>query len=658
MKRYCGSVRSVLVCCGVLAAPAILPAKDDVPAWLLDAARQPTPESAKNAPAVVLSHIAEVVVEDGGKIVTTERYALRILKREGTKDAVVVKSYPSDTGKVRDLRAWVINGEDGRKLGKERMADLGAGDGLYDQVRARSIDGSHDCKDGSIFGYESVMEEKSVFTQLDWDFQHHLPVVDSRYTLRLPAGWASKAVTFNHAALAGVTGDGVTSWELRDLPYIEHEPASPPLTSIAPRLVISIFPTAGTRTVLGETFANWVDVSRYASALQDPQSLPDAAITAKAAALTANAHTDMDKIRAIGTYVQNIKYISVQTGLGRGGGYQPHPASFVFEKNYGDCKDKANLMRAMLRAVSITSYPVLIYSGDPRYVREEWPSPQQFNHCILAILVSKEVRLPASLDHPSLGRLLIFDATDPDTPVGSMPEYEQNSFALIAAGDKGALLRMPETAIETDHVERRTDVELSASGELSGKIEESFFGSPAVEARSSFRHRDRGDYDKSVEHWMNASVQSASVSAVNPSDDFAGNQFHLDVRFTAPRYAQLSQNRLLIFKPVTPPRGEFAFASRQKREYPVLLPSDRFNETMTVKLPEGFDVDEMPDPWKFDGEFGHYESSCAVAGRTLTCLRTMQIKAQLIPPAQYPALREFFEHVAGADAAPVVLVRK
>ncbi len=641
----------------LLALPCALCAKSDVPQWLLDAAHQPTPAYAKDAPAVVLVKAGDVSVEEGGKIVTAERYAVRILTRDGRQDARVFKVYLSDTGKVRDLRAWVVNGEDGRKLGKEDTADVGLlGDALYEQTRARSIDGTKDCAEGWVFGYESVVEEKSVFTQLDWEFQGRLPVVDSRYTLRVPNGWEAKTVMLNHPA--AVQDSGGTAWELRDLPYIEEEPASPPLTAMVPRLAISLFPASGAHTVLGQTFGTWLDVSRYASGLADPQSQPDAAISAKVALLTANAHTDLEKIRAIGTYVQNLKYVSVQTGLGRGGGYQPHPASFVFEKNYGDCKDKANLMRAMLRAVSINSYPVLIYSGDAAYVREEWPSPQQFNHCILAIEVGRDVRLPATLENAALGRLLIFDATDPDTPVGDLPDHEQNSFALIAAGEKGVLARMPAGASESNMVERRTELKLSATGAITGKLEERFSGTPAVRARRQFRQRDRGDYDKSVERWVSASVQGVSVSAVDPSDDFAENQFHLDVKFAAPRYAQLSQNRLLIFHPVTPSSNEFGYAARAKRSHPVLLPANHWNETLTVELPEGFDVDEIPDPGKIEGAFGRYESSCAVRERALTCTRTLQVKAQSIALAQYPAMRDFFEHVVGAQSAPVVLVRK
>ena len=109
--------------------------------------------------------------------------------------------------------------------------------------------------------------------------------------------------------------------------------------------------------------------------------------------------------------MQNLQYISIDIGVGRGNGYRPHAASQVLAKAYGDCKDKANLMRAMLKSINITAYPVAIYLGDADHVREEWASPYQFNHCIIAIKVGDEVIAPTIITDAKLGRLLIFDAT-------------------------------------------------------------------------------------------------------------------------------------------------------------------------------------------------------------------------------------------------------
>ena len=117
----------------------------------------------------------------------------------------------------------------------------------------------------------------------------------------------------------------------------------------------------------------------------------------------------MEKIQSIARYVQGIQYISIQTGIGRGGGYRPHTAGDIFAKSYGDCKDKVTVMRAMLKAVGISSYPIGIYSGDASYVNEMWPSPQQFNPAIIAIKISDSTASPISIQHPSIGRLMIFD---------------------------------------------------------------------------------------------------------------------------------------------------------------------------------------------------------------------------------------------------------
>src|SRR5213075_1499208 len=150
------------------------------------------------------------------------------------------------------------------------------------------------------------------------------------------------------------------------------------------------------------------EVSRWLTELSDPQAAANEAMSAKAQSLAGGAGTEYEKIRAIAQFAQSVNYVSIQTGLGRGGGYRPHSAAEVFAKSYGDCKDKANLMRAMLKAVGIDAVPISIYSGDRDYVRADWPSPQQFNHCIIEVRVSDETHAATIIRDPKLGRLLIF----------------------------------------------------------------------------------------------------------------------------------------------------------------------------------------------------------------------------------------------------------
>ena len=56
---------------------------------------------------------------------------------------------------------------------------------------------------------------------------------------------------------------------------------------------------------------------------------------------------------------REIRYVGLELGIG---GYQPHPAPQIFAHRYGDCKDKATLVSAMLSEIGVESYYVVINS--------------------------------------------------------------------------------------------------------------------------------------------------------------------------------------------------------------------------------------------------------------------------------------------------------
>lgn len=80
--------------------------------------------------------------------------------------------------------------------------------------------------------------------------------------------------------------------------------------------------------------------------------------------MTAGATTELDRICAIAAFTQHTKYVEIALNLTRGGGYTPHRAEETLARNYGDCKDKATLMRALLKALDIESYLVNISADD------------------------------------------------------------------------------------------------------------------------------------------------------------------------------------------------------------------------------------------------------------------------------------------------------
>ncbi|MBV9209690.1 MAG: DUF3857 domain-containing protein [Acidobacteria bacterium] len=639
-----------------VAAPA-LAVGDDAPSWLQQAASLQTPAYDKDVSAVVLYDEANVTIGEDGKITTVRNYAIRIITREGRRQAFASVQYDTTMDKVSDMHAWLIRpGGSVKKYGKDETVDLSISNDVYNDTRTKQIVAAEDADAGMVFGYQITTEKHSYFNQSTWFFQRgDMPVISSRYTLKLPSNWQASSVTFNREKIEPTVSGSAYAWEVRNLPPLKNEPASPELTNLAPRIAISYFPTEGARSNGARTFDNWKEVSRWYTELSDGQSVPSEALTAKAKQLTANAKTELDKIRAIARYAQDIQYISIQVGIG---GYRPHSAADVFAKSYGDCKDKANLMRAMLKAINIESYLVLIFAGDPTYVREEWASPNWFNHCIIAVKVSDETKAPSIAMHPTLGRLLIFDATDDMTPVGDLPTHEQGSFALVTAGDNGALLRMPTTSPEDNLMERQANVVLDSDGTIKATISERSMGQRATYERMLFHKYSRPDYTGIIEGWIGRGANGAVVSKVDPNDNSVEGRFALNVEFTARSYGQVMQDKLLIFRPAVITENQNLVLSEAKRQYPVVLNSRAINETVRVKLPTGFVVDEMPDPIKLNTSFGTFTASYEVKDGDLVFTRSLVQRASTIPVEDYAKVKSFFAGIRAAEQAPVVLAKK
>jgi hypothetical protein len=633
---------------------------DDNPLWLQQAANIKVPAYDKTVSAVVLVDDSTTTVEADGRSTKVYNFAVRVLQKEGRDYAAGSVGYIPNVGKVKDFRAWLIRpGGETKRYGKEETLDVASDmNDVYNEYRRKRISGASEAEVGSVFAYTFTLEDRSVFSQDDNFFQNEIPVINSRYTLVLPAGWRAEAITFNHPNIEPQVTGSTYVWELTNLPPIADEPFSPHPRNLAAHLAVSYYPPTTGPAVPIKTFTNWTEVATWMSELEDPQVQVDDALSRKAYELTALAKTEYEKIQAIAQYVQNIRYISIQIGVGRGGGYRPHSSTEVFNKSYGDCKDKANLMRAMLKVVGIDSIPVSIHSGDdPNYVRSSWPSPIQFNHCIIAVKVSDQTQASTIIKHPTLGRLMIFDPTDSETQIGDLPYYLQGSLALLDTKQSTDLVTMPITPPEMNQLERSGSFQLSSDGTLTGKIQEQANGQAASIYRTDFKRLSKPEYNALVERRISSGVTAARVSKIEPSDNAKNSKFTLDVEFAAPAYGQLMQNRLLVFRPAVVSRREGTSFAATERKHPVVLRAAAFSETVTVQLPAGFAIDEVPDPVKLVTSFGTYNTSYEVKGSELVFKRQLSQQAATIPAADYGMVKKFFENIRAAENAPVVLAK-
>jgi hypothetical protein len=634
-------------------AVAEVAAAATLPQWAreLVAASQPATGHA----VVLLDHI-EVEIRTDGTLRTSRRYAALIVDRAGRDAASIRGVYVPGSGSIKTLRGWVASRGKVRAVGDDAVVDAAlVNNDVFNEVRVRAMSAGDEVTPGDVFAAELESEERLLFAQLEWQMQQAWPTRTLRRTLVIPPGWRATSVMFNAPPLEPRRVGNSLVWERDGVAALPDEPAMPPHTDIAPRLAVSVFAKPPGRAP-GE-FESWQSVAQWLHGVSDGASAATAAVVSTARRLTQGATTDFERAAAIARYAQTVQYISIQTGIGRGGGYQPRPAALVLERNYGDCKDKVALMRAMLSAVGISSYLVSLYSGDRGYVRAEWPSPQQFNHAIIAIHLRQPINSGVSaIDHPGLGRLVVFDPTDQHTPFGELPIDAQDSLALTVHPQTTSLVRLPTTAAARHVTERTVKGSIAANGTLSGSVHERHTGAAASSARALRNAVDADSYRELLTRRVAATVPRVNLANITAA---AGPSPDHDVSFDIVAPAFTRQAGGLLLMPMPFDNGvDGPIPSAAERKTAVLLDPHVVNETVELRLPPGFAVDAVSPPVTFESPFGRYSLEYTVTGGVLIAKRRLEVPSQRIEPAALPAARVFFDRVRRADTDLIVLTRK
>ena len=300
----------------------------------------------------------------------------------------------------RARKDYEVKDKDGVEVSLPKVA----GSELVSDVKAKAIQ-IPAADPGNIIGYEYEQDEQPYALQDLWHFQEHVPVREAHFTLQLPAGWEYKTTFLNAAEVKPVQSGNGWQWSVSDVKALRSEDNMPPWSGISGQMIVSYFPSGGAP---GKTFADWRQMGNWYADLARGRadSTPD--IKLKVTALTANMPVQLDKMRELARFAQkDVRYVAIELGIG---GMQPHQSQEILTHKYGDCKDKATLLSAMLREIGVDSYYVVINSERGSVTPEVQAHLGAFDHVILAIKLPAGIpdkSLFATLQHPKLGTILL-----------------------------------------------------------------------------------------------------------------------------------------------------------------------------------------------------------------------------------------------------------
>jgi len=647
---------SLLAC---FAPPAL--AADSAPEWLRAAAQEKLPDYDKDTVAVILLDETQTTVHDNGEIDTLHRGAIRLLRPEARQEyGGIGVDFDKDT-KIAYLKAWTIesNGHEIAVGDKDAIEHGLLNDIEYTDVKVKALQ-FPEANPGNVVGYEYVQRDRPYVFEDNWWFQDPAPVVTARFELQIPPGWEFTASWFNYPEQKPQTpAPNQYVWEVKNLPGVEIEPDMPTWKAVAGWVGVKYFPRDP--AMRAKSSGSWQDIGLWYDGLTQSTRASSPAIQQKVAELTSSISDPVGKMRALTEYIQrNIRYFAVEIGIG---GWQPHPATEVFAHQYGDCKDKATLLSAMLHEIGIASYYLAV--DDRRgVIHPDYPSIYM-DHMILAVRLPDGVLdagLYAVVNDPKYGRLLIFDPTNEHVPLGYLPWYLQDNYGLLMAPDGGHLLSLPLSAPATNRLLRTAKFDLSAAGDLSGEVHEIDWGGPAAQQRAEFLEAQPSKRAEIFDHFLahslnNFSLTSASLGNLEKYDQ----SLSLDYKFVSPGYASAAGDLLFVRPRVVGDKGTGMlrlFTEQKPRKYPIQFEeATRQDDVFDISIPAGYVVDGLPKPVQADCEYATYKSETSVVDGVLHYKRTFEIKDVMIPTEKLPAIRDFLQQVAADQQSAAVLRR-
>jgi Domain of Unknown Function with PDB structure (DUF3857)/Transglutaminase-like superfamily len=646
------------VCCVCILGYAP-PAAADAPQWMHALTSAPLPPHDDKTDAVLLYSETNVNVVSADKIKTQVREAYKILRPQGRERGTVVV-YLNSNKKVTSLHGWCIpaQGKDYEVKDKEAVEaspPMIKGAELIDDFKARFLR-IPAADPGNIVGYEYEIEEHPLVLQDIWYFQHAIPARESHYSLQLPGGWEYKSSWLNSPEVKPTqTGSGAWQWVVSDVKAVREEDDMPPMTGVLGQMIVSFVPPGGAAF---NGFANWEQMGNWYRNLTSGRLDASPEIKQKASTLTASASTPLDKMRALAQFVQHdVRYVAIELGIG---GWQPHPAADVFTHRYGDCKDKATVMRSMLREIGMDSYYVVI-NTERGSVTPQTPAHNGFNHVITAIKIPEGISdapLSATMQHPKLGKILFFDPTDELTPLGQIRGPLQANYGLLVTPDGGELVELPKQPSSMNGIRRTARLTLDSAGRLQGEVEETRVGDRGQSERWALRTVTKDtDRIKPVESLLAGSLANFHItkaSVLNPQQ--ADQPFGFNYTFETQNYAQNAGNLLLVRPRVLGRKSSSILETKEPRQFPIEFDGPvRDIDKFEITLPPGYEVDELPPPVDMDFSFASYHSKTEAKGNVIGYTRTFEVKELSVPVSKADELKKFYRMIANDERNTAVL---
>jgi tetratricopeptide (TPR) repeat protein/transglutaminase-like putative cysteine protease len=351
---------------------------------------------------------------------------------------------------------------------------------------------------GAIVEEETVLEDKSPFFSGGGVYRDYLsrnvPLVHSELVVD-----AAKELKLQYRThlLPNVVMTDEEQGGVRHLKFVQsYQPAR---ESSDIKLSTHIYSAPMVEFSTGDS---WAAVASAYRQLAEPQIDPE---KVKALLPSEASASRLERIqRIVSRLHKEVRYTGLEFGEAA---LQPQTATEVLKRHYGDCKDKAAMLVAMLRADGIAANMALLDTGPGVDVMPELPGMNQFDHAI--------VYLPAD---GKGNEALWIDGTAEYAQVGVLPAMDRGRLALIIADGTKELTLTPAPTPEDDHLTELRNVALADYGPAHITETSLTHGEVDEEYRSDYGTAETREKKTNLETYAKNQYLAKALSSVEHGD--------------------------------------------------------------------------------------------------------------------------------------------
>ncbi|HNN51550.1 MAG TPA: DUF3857 domain-containing protein [Pseudomonadota bacterium] len=624
--------------------------------------KKPRPATKPGDSARVLFEQKVVRIHTNGLSEEYIQRVVEILDEEGARiydDASV--TFSPDTQSVQFKTAKVIK-PSGEVVESVSQSESDASEpwyGMYYDMHSVTVrfDG---LRPGDVVVVEHVRSDvgrRNLFADYFGDvtyLQESIPVLETRLLLTLPEDdLRRRPLYFNQPKLpADATlartdetqgKDHIVRFVAHNLPKIHDESGRPGYSELSAYIHVS-------------TYKTWEDVATWYRGLVAESLLPSSEVTRAAQAVVAKipASDELGRIRALyDEVVRRTRYVGLEFGIH---GYKPYKVPQVWERKFGDCKDKAALLHVMLKEVGIESSLTLARTTKGGNIDPEPASLAVFDHAIVFVpkynlYLDGTAEFSGSMELPSSDQdIMVLVVSDPRPPYSG----------------KGHLARTQVLPSHQSITRRVQTVQLEESGKAKVAEVLTVSGQNASQFRDHFQNpsSQKERYEKA---WNDSFPGSQALSVEVPDVLNLEKPVTLHGELTVPKWGRPPSGGAagtLSLRPIgREPDLLRTHARLSSRRYDLVLGFAWVSQDeVTVHLPHRFAVHRLPESRNIESPFGRFqlqiEQHPGKNGIAVTAKSELRIDRHRVAASDYPAFRTFLSEVDSALAQELLVGRE